>query len=131
MILQTSYRSYEFSGDDINLLLHEPLPNPNAMDRGSNLNDPSYLSYQVYSIVHRGTKRIISDGLSGVIADGAPSSATVVLLQEYQGMLFEVARVDSPDGAYFFSGLNDKEIHAVAFKQGHNAGISAHIQPED
>ena len=80
--------------------------------------------------LHRtGKKRLASDGLMGVIIDGAPTDATIVLLQEFNGMLVEVGRVQSPDGSYLFEHLKDYPTHIVAMKEGYNAGIVANVVP--
>lgn len=80
--------------------------------------------------LHRtGKKRLASDGLMGAIIDGAPTDATIVLLQEFNGMLVEVGRVQSPDGSYLFEHLKDYPTHIVAMKEGYNAGIVANVVP--
>lgn len=72
---------------------------------------------------------IISDGLEGVIAEGSPTPATVVLLQNIGGIYVEVAKVESLDGSWRVEDLRQVATHAVAFKENYNAGIVADITP--
>lgn len=72
---------------------------------------------------------IISDGLEGIIADGSPTAATVVLLQNIGGIYVEVAKVESLDGSWRVEDLRQISTHAVAFKENYNAGIVADITP--
>lgn len=72
---------------------------------------------------------IISDGLEGVIAEGSPIPATVVLLQNIGGVYVEVAKVESLDGSWRVEDLCQVATHAVAFKENYNAGIVADITP--
>jgi hypothetical protein len=78
----------------------------------------------------KGNHRIASDGLQGVIADDLPVGATVILLQQHQGVLVEVGRTISADGSYNFNDVGNKPTYAVAVKDGYNAGIVAGILPE-
>lgn len=78
----------------------------------------------------KGNRRIASDGLQGVIADDLPVGATVILLQQHQGVLVEVGRTVSLDGSYSFNDVANKPTFALAVKDGYNAGIVAGILPE-
>ena len=102
------------------------------------IDTPTYNAFDFTSVgeipalvaLHRtGKKRLASDGLMGAIIDGAPTDATIVLLQEFNGMLVEVGRVQSPDGSYLFEHLKDYPTHIVAMKEGYNAGIVANVVP--
>ncbi|MFN4367311.1 MAG: hypothetical protein ACK4GA_06830 [Acinetobacter sp.] len=99
---------------------------PNGLDFGS-IYDP----YSISKILYEGDCQIKSDGLSGVVQEGIPVSALVVLFQEHQGKMIEVGRMDSTDGSWHIHGLKKKATHAVAFKAGFNAGVIANITPED
>lgn len=85
----------------------------------------TYLEYHF-----KGNRRIASDGLQGVIADDLPVGATVILLQQHQGVLVEVGRTVSLDGSYSFNDVANKPTFALAVKDGYNAGIVAGILPE-
>lgn len=90
-----------------------------------------YEPHSMARALYSGALRMASDGLQGVIADGIPTSATVVLIQEHQGHFIEVGRMVTSDGSWNISGLQDKPTHAIALKPGFNAGITAYITPED
>ena len=85
----------------------------------------------VISRSFHGNKRIQSDGLRGVIADSSPIDATVVIMQEHNGVLVEIARTTSPDGSWSFENLPNAKSHAIAFRETFNAGITSGLQPED
>lgn len=76
-----------------------------------------------------GAGRIHSDGLRGVVANSKPVAATVVVLQEHGGVLIEVARVNSSDGAWSFDSLPDTTTHVLAFRDGYNVGVAGYIIP--
>lgn len=76
-----------------------------------------------------GVGRIHSDGLRGVVANSKPVAATVVVLQEHGGVLIEVARVNSSDGAWSFDSLPDTTAHVLAFREGYNVGVAGYIIP--
>lgn len=118
--------SFENDGYDTELHFDFNRQIGNVLDYSS-LFDPHTMSRLLY----RGNKKLQSDGLQGVIADGIPTSATVVLIQEHQGHYIEVGRMATSDGSWNISGLQDKPTHAIALKQGFNAGITAYITPED
>lgn len=99
---------------------------PNVYDTVTVL-DPQAVIARSYS----GNKRIQSDGLRGVIADSSPIDATVVIVQEHNGILVEVARTVSADGSWSFENLPDAKSHAIAFRETFNAGITSGLQPED
>lgn len=83
----------------------------------------------IVELTCRGKHRLASDGLLGAIVDGAPASATILVLQEHNGVYVEVGRVVTEDGSYDFNTLADRLTHVVAFKDGFNAGITANISP--
>lgn len=85
------------------------------------------------SIIRRerkGRSSVASDGLKGVLADGVPVSATIIVLQEREGVLIEVQRIQSADGSWSMAELREQKTHALAFKDGFNAGIIANIELE-
>lgn len=112
--------------DDVLICSRVDIPANNVFDFSSIGEIPAIVA------LHRtGKKRIKSDGLMGAIIDGAPTEAIIVLLQEFNGMLVEVGRVQSPDGSYLFEHLKDYPTHIVAMKDGFNAGIVANVVPVD
>lgn len=84
----------------------------------------------VASCIYTGVKRMQSDGLNGVTANGVPVSAQVILIQEHQGIHIEVHRTNSSDGSWSANGLPDVNTLAIAIKADFNAGITADIAPE-
>lgn len=78
----------------------------------------------------RGSLMVSSKGLQGVVADSVPVGAKVVLVQEVEGILIQVAETESLDGSWLFTNIRNSETHAIAFKEGYNAGIVANIDME-
>lgn len=115
---------YEIGEDTIDIV-RSSVDTPNIFDYSSLGELPVIIGLNFL-----GNKRIGSDGLMGAIVDGAPTSANIVLIQEHHGILVEVARLETEDGSYMFTKLAGKKTHAIALKEGFNAGITADIQPE-
>lgn len=80
--------------------------------------------------MQKGVLTVSSDGLQGVLADGVPVGAKVILVQTVDGVLVEVAKTESLDGSWSFANIHALETHALAFKEGYNAGIVANIDME-
>lgn len=117
--------SFIATGDHLEFVL-DALNGTNVCDNNQ-FYEPAVIVQQMY----KGNKRIQSDGLRGVIADSSPIDATVVILQEQNGLLIEVARTSSADGSWSFTNLADAKSHAIAFRETFNAGITSNLQPED
>lgn len=117
--------SFETEGFDTELHFEFSRQIGNVLDYSS-LFDPHTMSRLLY----RGNKKLQSDGLLGVVSENVPTAATVVLIQEQQGHYIEVGRMASTDGAWAIAQLQDKPTHAIALKDGFNAGITAYIIPE-
>lgn len=118
--------SYLLDGDYAEIEFHFGREISNIMDY-CNMFDPHVMA----NILYHGTKKIQSNGLQGVVAEDVPTSATVILIQEHQGHYIEVGRMISADGAWNIAQLQDTPTHAIALKDGFNAGITANITPED
>ncbi|WP_336020668.1 hypothetical protein [Acinetobacter bereziniae] len=84
----------------------------------------------LHLIQSQGNKQISSNGLMGVVADGVPVSAKVVLIQEIDGLLFEVGSTLTEDGAWNVKQLNDLSTICIAIKEGYNTGTVSQVIPE-
>lgn len=96
-----------------------------------NVYDTSHL-FELKPIIGKlasGVGRIHSDGLRGVVANSKPVAATVIVLQEHGGVLVEVARANSLDGAWSFDTLPNATAHVLAFREGYNVGVAGYIIP--
>lgn len=80
--------------------------------------------------MQKGVLTVSSDGLQGVLADGVPVGAKVILVQNVDGVLVQVAGTESLDGSWLFTNIRNSKTHAIAFKEGYNAGIVANIDME-
>jgi hypothetical protein len=85
----------------------------------------------LHLIQSQGNKQISSNGLMGVVADGVPVSAKVVLIQEIDGLLFEVGSTLTEDGAWNVKQLNDFNTICIAIKEGYNSGTVSQVIPEE
>lgn len=77
----------------------------------------------------RGSGRVASDGLNGVVVDGTPAAARVRILQEKDGLLHEVRATVTEDGAWDVQGLPMARTYLIAEVPERNAGIVSGVTP--
>lgn len=76
-----------------------------------------------------GRSRLVSDGLTGVVADGQPTAADVYVLQEVCGRLQEVGYAASSDGSWEITNLGAVDTIVVAQSEEYGAGIEDGLIP--
>ena len=77
------------------------------------------------------SKRLKSDGLSGIVDGSTPVSGDVVVLQKINGLYVELGSAVTADGSWEINHLPERESIAIALKEGYNAGVVSGLLPKD